>query len=124
MTVHAPAQCLLEIKKRISWRLVFAVFGGVILIGGSPVRAAGGDELFAKHCVSCHGKDGKAKTPAARKLGVKDLTQSKVADGEVEKQITYGKKDERGNQKMPPFKDKLSPEEIRSLVVLVIRLRN
>lgn len=124
MTCRAPAQCLLEMKKRIQCGLAFAVLVGSVLISSSPVHAASGNELFAKHCASCHGKDGKAQTPAARKLGVKDLTQSKAADGEVEKQIIYGKKDDRGKMKMPPFKDKLSAEEISSLVVLVKGLRN
>ena len=88
-------------------------------MGSSPIRAANGEGLFAKHCASCHGKDGKAQTPVARKLGVKDLTQSKATDAEIEKQLTEGKKDERGNLKMPPFKDKLSFEEIRSLILFV-----
>ena len=110
-------------KNRIKQVLTFAVCCSIALVGGSSVRAAGGEELFGKHCASCHGKDGKARTPIARQLGVKDLTQSKTSDGEIEKQVTEGKKDDRGNQKMPPFKDKLSAPEIGSLVVVVKGLR-
>jgi len=110
-------------KNWIKRVFTFAVCCGIALVGGSAVRAAGGEELFGKHCVSCHGKDGKARTPIARQLGVKDLTQSKTSDGEIEKQVTEGKKDDRGNQKMPPFKDKLSPEEIKSLIEFVKSLR-
>lgn len=106
-------------KKRIHRIFTVALFGGIAFFGSSPARAAGGQELFAKHCASCHGKDGKAQSPAARKLGVKDLSQSKVTDGEIEKQVTEGKKDDRGNSKMPPFKEKLSAEEIKSLIVVV-----
>ena len=106
---------------------LMAMIVGVSLVGASSSGAmaadAGGKAIFEKSCVSCHGKDGKAQTPVARKLGVKDLTQSKLADGEMEKQLTDGKKDDRGNQKMPPFKGKLSPEEIKSLIELVKRLR-
>jgi mono/diheme cytochrome c family protein len=96
-----------------------ALFYGIAFFSSPPARAAGGPELFAKHCASCHGKDGKAQSPAARKLGVKDLSLSRVTDGEIEKQVTEGKKDDRGNLKMPPFKEKLSAEEIKSLIVVV-----
>jgi mono/diheme cytochrome c family protein len=110
-------------KNRSKRVFTFAVCCGIALVGGSAVRAAGAEELFGKHCASCHGKDGKARTPIARQLGVKDLTQSKTSDGEIEKQVTEGKKDERGNQKMPSFKDKLSSEEIKSLIEFVKSLR-
>ena len=75
--------------------------------------------MFSRHCVPCHGKDGKAQSAAARKLGVKDLSLSKATDAEIEKQLIEGRKDDRGNLKMPPFKDKMSLEEIRSLIPLV-----
>jgi len=93
--------------------------GGLILTGPATARAASGPELFSKHCAPCHGKDGRAQTPAARKLGVKDLSISKSSDAEMEKQILEGKKDDRGTQKMPPFKEKLSPAEISTLLELV-----
>jgi len=110
-------------KNRSRQVFALAVCCGIALVGSPVVRAASGEELFGKHCTSCHGKDGKARTPIARQLGVKDLTQSKTTDGEIEKQVIEGKKDERGNQKMPPFKDKLSPEEIKSLIEFVKSLR-
>lgn len=75
--------------------------------------------VFIKNCAPCHSKDGKAQTPAARKLGVKDLSQSTIPDQDIIKQIKEGRKDERGEQKMPSFKDKLSEEEIKSLVETV-----
>lgn len=106
-------------KKRTRQVLAVFVCCEMVLAGSAPVRAAGAEQLFAKHCVACHGKDGRAQSPAARKLGVKDLSISKAADGEIEKQLREGKKDERGNQKMPPFKNKLSPDEIQSLIVFV-----
>ncbi len=123
MTAHRPTQRMAAMKNRIRRVFTFSVCCGIALVGGSTVRAAGGEELFGKHCASCHGKDGKARTPIARQLGVKDLTQSKTSDGEIEKQVTEGKKDDRGNQKMPPFKDKLSPEEIKLLIEFVKNLR-
>ena len=85
--------------------------------------AADGKELFAKQCASCHGPDGKAQTPIARKLGVKALTQSKLNEAEIEKQIVDGKRDDHGKEKMPSFKGKLSIDEIKSLIAAVKELR-
>ena len=79
--------------------------------------------LFTKHCALCHGKDGKARTPVAKKLGVKDLTESKIPDAEIVKQIKEGKKGEDGKQKMPPFEGKLSDAELKLLVTVVKELR-
>jgi len=96
---------------------------GLACFSGSTAHAAATEELFAKHCASCHGKDGRAQTPAARKLGVKDLTQSKATEAEIKKQLIEGKKDPRGLPKMPPFKDKLSRDEIQLLVDWVKSIR-
>ena len=104
--------------------LAFAV-GCIVALGSvASLRAASGEELFAKYCALCHGKDGKAQNPAARKLGVKDLSLSKATDAEIEKQVIEGRKDERGSLKMPAFKDKLTPEEIKSLIAVAKSFRN
>lgn len=85
--------------------------------------AVPGAELFGEHCAPCHGVDGKARTPAGRKLGAKDLSQSKLTDAEIEKQITLGTKNERGVDRMPSFKGKLAPDEITMLVGYVKTFR-
>ena len=87
-TAHGESQGLLvsefiysEQRRRWIGRLFAVGLGcGFALLGSPPARAANGGELFLKHCASRHGKDGKAQTHVARKLGVKDLTQSKLAD--------------------------------------------
>ncbi len=95
-----------------------------LVFGYLPLSvAADGKEVFAKQCASCHGPDGKAQTPIARKLGVKDLTQSKLTEAEIEKQIVEGKRDDHGKEKMPSFKSKLSTDEIKSLIAAVKELR-
>lgn len=92
----------------------------LLVFCSGPLSLVGdGKELFAKQCASCHGPDGKAQTPIARKLGVKDLTQSKLTEAEIEKQIIEGKRDEHGKEKMPSFKGKLSSDEIKSLITAV-----
>lgn len=83
----------------------------------APLHAAtSGADLFADNCASCHGLDGKARTPAGKKFGAKDLSLSKLSDAEIEKQIRDGTKNDRGADKMPAFKDKLSASDISTLV--------
>jgi mono/diheme cytochrome c family protein len=65
----------------------------------------------------------KARTPAGRKLGVKDLTQSKIPDTEIHKQIQEGRRGDDGSIRMPSFKDSLKAEEIEALVGYVMTLR-
>lgn len=103
------------------YRVLLTLFVGCH--GFLRAEAAAGDELFLKHCALCHGKDGKAQNPAAKKLGVKDLSESKATDAEIVKQVTEGKRDDRGSLRMPGFRDKLAAEEIQSLVAVVKRFR-
>ncbi len=108
-----------------AWRGVSILVAGfsIGLPAGVCAGQPDGKALFLKHCASCHGKDGRAKTPAARKLGVKDLTISKTTDAEIESQIREGRKDEKGNQRMPPFAEKLNDDEIAALLAIVRALR-
>jgi len=89
----------------------------------STPRAEEPSTLFVRACSPCHGKDGKAQTPAGRKLKVKDLTQSKLGTAEIEKQIQEGKKGSDGLTKMPSFKESLKAEEIEALVRYVKALQ-
>lgn len=86
------------------------------LAGSTTVGAADGPTLFKQHCALCHGKDGKADTPAAKKFGAKDLSASKTEDTEITRQIHEGKRDDKGKQLMPGFAEKLSAEDIVALV--------
>jgi mono/diheme cytochrome c family protein len=78
-------------------------------------------ELWGKHCLSCHGKDGKGKTKAGIKAKVKDLTDEKhqesFTDVKAFKSISFGMKDKNGKEQMKPFESKLTDEEVRALVV-------
>jgi len=80
-------------------------------------KAGHPSELFLKHCAECHGADGKAQTEQGKKLkaevfadkGWREKKRSK-ADKLVNSVLNgHGKK-------MPSFKDKVSPEEAKSLV--------
>jgi len=89
---------------------------------GHLVRGADGKDVFIANCAPCHGPDGKAHTPAGRKLGAKDLTASKLTDAEIRKQVTEGFKDQRGLV-MPPFKDVLNSDQTDAVVAFVMSLR-
>jgi ubiquinol-cytochrome c reductase cytochrome c subunit len=99
------------------------IFVGAMLLNTVIARAADGQQLYIANCASCHGADGKGRTPAGKKLGAHDLTQSKLADAEIEKQIVVGTTDAKGNTRMPSFKAVLQPEEIAALVAYVAALR-
>ncbi len=80
-------------------------------------------ELFVKNCAACHSADGTAQTSVARKLGVKDLSQSKLTDAQVIEQIAEGRQQNQPASKMPAFKDRLTRPEIESLVPVVKEFR-
>ena len=78
--------------------------------------------LYSKHCASCHGKDGRAKTFKAKFNHARNLTapgwQDAVSDERIFNSIANG----RGSN-MPAFAKKMSESEIDSLVVLVRGLK-
>ena len=73
--------------------------------------------LFVEHCAKCHGADGKAETPEGRERHAEVFNDPKWQESKRKKadkliaSVTNGH-----GKKMPAFKDKLTPEEIRGLV--------
>ncbi len=96
---------------------------GCALSAVAAHAAPDGAALFGQYCIPCHGPDGRAGTPAARKLGAKDLAASRLTDAEITHQITDGKKDAAGKDRMPAFKPPLTEPEIAALVEFVKSLR-
>lgn len=92
----------------------------VALAAAAPLPAAGN---FEKHCVDCHGADGKSQTRLGRKSGAKNLSDkaemAKVSDEEIFKAIKFGRKDKQGREKMDAFGADLSDKEITELVGFV-----
>ena len=84
----------------------------LVVAFAAAARADDAAALFQKKCVACHGKDGKG-SPAGLKLGVKDLTATKLSVPELENVITNGR------NKMTPNKGKLTDAEIASLASYV-----
>ena len=80
-------------------------------------------ENYKEHCIGCHGPDGKSQTRLGRKSGAKDLSdktnQAKLTDENAFNGIKHGRKNEKGEEKMEAFGDRLSDKEISDLVAYV-----
>lgn len=79
--------------------------------------------LYAKHCASCHGKDGRSKTFKAKFNHARNLTESGWQDAVSDERIFNSIANGRGG-KMPGFAKKMSEAEMDSLVSLVRGLRS
>ena len=106
---------------------ILASIAACLAIGTASLVAADVKENWEKHCVSCHGKDGKGETKAGRKADVKNLTdatyQATFTDEQMFKQIKEGLKDKNGKEKMKAFGGTLSDDEIKALVAHVRGLK-
>jgi cytochrome c6 len=71
-----------------------------------------GATLFKSHCAMCHGADGAGNTPMGKMEHIVDLHSAQVqsmTEAQLETVI------ENGKGKMPAFKTKLKPEQIKDL---------
>jgi cytochrome c6 len=86
------------------------------------LRAADVAALYEKHCLKCHGADGKGETKMGKKVGARDLTDAKVQaelkDEAAFKAIKEGLKDKEGKVQMKPIEG-ATDEEIKALVAHV-----
>ena len=100
---------------QVSTFLKFMGVGAFLLIFGLALHAgppSGGGDLFKQKCSMCHGVDGKGyaalKTP--------DFTDPKVQASLTDKEIVTTIKNGKKGTAMPAFADKLSDEQIHSLL--------
>lgn len=101
----------------------------LLAFSAAPARAEGVDAvaLWAKHCASCHGKDGKV-SKAGEKMGVQDLTSAAVKAGltktKVSDSMTKGVKAKDSDKMvMKAYTDKLSAAEIEALTDYTLALK-
>lgn len=99
---------------------IMIAFGAVLFVG-TRTFAADSDAagLFKAKCAICHGADGSGNSPMGKMMKVPDLASAEVqkrSDAELTEAITTGK------NKMPPFKGKLTDEQIHSMVSYVRQL--
>ncbi len=81
-------------------------------------------EVWTAKCKSCHGMDGRAQTPMGKKEAIVDMAQpawqQAQTDADIREFIAEGSPRKK---KMKPFKDKLTPEQIDSLVAYIRTLK-
>lgn len=103
----------------VSFFLTFGLYAYFATAYASEGEEIDAKSLFEYHCVTCHGTDGKG-TRRGHELKVPDLSdadwQATKKDDEMMDAITNGK------NKMPPWREKLKPEEIQALVEYVRKL--
>lgn len=108
-------------KIRIVLLVTTLVVAGAFLFVGARSFAADSDAagVFKTKCVICHSGDGSGNSPMGKMMKVPDLKSAdvqKLPDAELTQAISAGK------NKMPPFKGKLSDEQIHSLVSYIRQL--
>lgn len=81
------------------------------------------EQLFKKHCASCHGPSGKGDGPAAKMLkpppGELGVAAAKASEADLAHIIKDGGKAVGRSGSMPAYGKKLNDEQIQSLVQLV-----
>ncbi|RMG01419.1 MAG: cytochrome c [Acidobacteria bacterium] len=78
-------------------------------------------QLFKMHCAKCHGSDGKARNFRGKLLKARDLTDKKWQEKVSDQDITDAIKEGPGS--MPSFENKLSEDQINSLVRYIRNLK-
>ncbi len=97
----------------VCFSLVIFIYACANKPNQEPVHQAElGPKIYKQYCVVCHGPDGKLGLN-----GAKDLTISKYTEAERIVQVTEGK------GAMTPFKNVLSPEEIKAVVAFTFTLK-
>jgi cytochrome c6 len=78
---------------------------------------------WKKHCLICHGKDGRGRTATGRVLRIVDLTSDSIqktyTDEGLRKSIVEGVKDDAGMVRMASFEKTLSEAEVDALIAYV-----
>jgi cytochrome c6 len=92
----------------------------LLVLAASAQAQSDGAKVFTANCVLCHGADGSGNTTAGKALQAKDLRSEEVqkqSDATLVDAITNGK------GKMPAFGDRISPDDVKSLIVYIRGLK-
>lgn len=105
------SKSIIILKKELLFTFLFA---GSLCASTADVK-----QNWEKHCMKCHGADGKGNTKMGKQSGVKDYTDAKVqAEMKDENALKVIKEGivEKGKKKMDPYADKLSEQEMKELI--------
>jgi mono/diheme cytochrome c family protein len=115
----------------MSLKYLLILLAGQLCLGAPALAANGtpsleeGKKLFNAHCAACHGKRGKGDGPAGRALATPpyNLTWSVAKDDYLRQIIPKGGEAMDRSPDMPPWGEKLSPQEIESVILYIKTLR-
>lgn len=105
--------------KRLTWTTLILIVGVIAaaLLFSKPARSDDKSAAtYKQKCVSCHGPDGKAETPAGKAMKVRSFASpetAKMSDDDLASII------EKGQGKMPKYGASLKPDEIKALVAYI-----
>ncbi len=97
---------------------LFAVFGAEKT---NEAAAADAATIYSRQCVSCHGRDGRGRTRKGRQTHARDMTAASWQDDVSDERLFNSISNGRG--KMPPFRKKISENDIDALVAYIRRMR-
>lgn len=100
-------------------RILLGVLAACAACSEDTSNLAGGPELYAKYCPTCHGSDGKPPPAMELRLGVRDLTapalRARITPALVEQQLRRGS----DNKLMPSFEGLITDAQIKALAAWV-----
>jgi mono/diheme cytochrome c family protein len=80
-----------------------------------------GAKLYKDKCVGCHGADGSGQTPMGKAQKAGDL-RSPAVQGQTDAQL--GATVAKGKNKMQPFGNKMSAQEIAAVIAYIRTLKS
>ena len=101
-------------------RASIVVMALAFVFSTASFAADSGADLFKTKCASCHGADGKGETAMGKNFKLKDLGSEEVqkkSDADLTTIIADGKKP------MPPYKGKLTDDQIQEVVKYIRTLK-
>lgn len=88
-----------------------ALVAVVLLAGTMGFAQSSGEATYRSRCQSCHGANGMADTSVGKAMKVKPISDPAVKKFTVAAMVEATK---NGMGKMPPFKDKLTDDQIKA----------
>jgi mono/diheme cytochrome c family protein len=82
----------------------------------APVTQQTPQDIWDKRCVFCHGADGQGHTKKGKQYKVPNFTKPRWQKHTTDEEIVSAITDGVPKTKMAAFKEKLSPDEIKSMV--------
>jgi cytochrome c6 len=79
-----------------------------------------GAEIYKARCAMCHGEDGTANTPAGKVFKAASFAEPVIVKIPDVDRVAIVKK---GKDKMPPFGDKLTDDQIKSVLAYIRTLQ-